>query len=141
MNCGYARTAIYQLYLVTKKTNKATSSSSKDDQQTSACGEEPSTAGENVRVDNSTVGISVPQCEHGDTVGMQEGECTAAQQGSHEHIKATNASMPELSQNPLKIFREIFNWAMGAYPKNIFKIKANKPQILKIWRKISTGCI
>ena len=97
MNCGYAHTAIYQLYLVTKKTNKATSSSSKDDQQTLACGEEPNTAGENVRVDNSTVEISVPQSENGDTVGMQEGECTAAQQG-----RISKQQMP-VCQSCLKI--------------------------------------
>ena len=84
-NCGYARTAIYQLFSVTKETKNTTSSSSKDDQQTDACGEDPNLAGENV--DNGTLGISVPQSEHGDTVGMQEGECTTTEQESHEHIK------------------------------------------------------
>ena len=50
--------------------------------------------------------MSVPQSENGD--GTQEGECTTAQQDSHEHTNATNASMPEQPKNLLEIFRENF---------------------------------
>ena len=129
LNCGYARTAIYQLFAVNKKTKNAASSSSKDDQQTAACGDGKNAKGGNVRVDNSTstVGICVPRSEHGDTVSMQEGECTTTQQDNHEHTNATNASMPELSKKPLEIFEENFQLCNAGLPADYFLRKGKHP--------------
>ena len=126
VNCGYARTAIYQLFLIPKKTKKATSLSSKDNRQTDACGDDPNPTGENVRVDESTVRMSVLQSEHGDTVSMQEGQCTTTQQDSHEHTNATNASMPERSKNPLEIFRENFQLCNAGLPADYFQSKGRQ---------------
>ena len=55
---------------------------------------------------------------------MQEGECTTNEQDSHEHINATNASMPEQSKDPLEIFRENFQLCNAGLPADYFLRKS-----------------
>ena len=98
----------------------------KDNRQTDACGDDPNPMGGNVRVDESTVRMSVLQSEHGDTVSMQEGQCTITQQDSHEHTNATNAIMPEQSKNSLEIFRDNFQLCNAGLPADYFQSKGRQ---------------